>query len=196
MTQTLRPKFQYLFAGLLLSSLTACALSGVTVTRVDYAQQYSPQEVGAASVIPVAVHGNPFGGSDAEFRKYVIKSMQGQTFGVPVRFTQAPEQADPNQRFHVVLVFASTGSASPNTLCGAKGDRIPATTRTSGSVNLLGAFCSKDRYLSHAIARANEVPGPGSEKLDAVISQLTLNLFPDENPNNQVEVSTDGVFVD
>lgn len=167
----------------LCSALAACALSGITVSRVDHAYQYSPLEISAAGSLPVAIHGNPFGDPDKELETAVLAAMQGSTFGMPVRFIPAPDKPDPEQRFHVVLAFAPPGAASPDKLCEANASDVPTTTAKSATVNLLGAFCSKDSYLSHAIARADEVAGPDSPKFKALVSQLTLSMFPSRNPH-------------
>lgn len=165
-------------------TVAACALSGITVSRVDHAHQYSPLEISAARTLPVAVHGNPFSVSAAKLEASVIDSMQGSTFGIPVRFVPAPDQRDPEQRLHVVLAFAPPGAARVDKLCELKSEDVPATTEISGSVNLLGAFCSTDSFLSHAIARADSVPGPDSPSFEALVSQLTLSMFPNRNPHS------------
>jgi hypothetical protein len=56
-----------------------------------------------------------------------------------------------------------------------------------GTLTLMGALCSSDIYLSHAIARAGGIDGVNSDTLDSLVAQLTISLFPDENPNRQTD---------
>ncbi len=169
-----------------LGILAACAQSGVLVSRVDYANQYEPLEISAAGNLPVTVIGNPFDAPQADVQRSVVESMQGRTFGVPVNFSVAPNERDPDQRFHVVVAFTNVSGGDPAALCKS-GDSFESNATGGGVTTLMGAFCSNDSYLSHAIARRGGVDGPRSELLDSLVAQLTLSLFPDENPNRQVD---------
>lgn len=177
-------------AGISLIALAGCAFSGVTVSRVDYANQYEPLEIAAAGggdrQMKVVVSGNPFDAPMPEVEQSVIASMQGRTFGIPVNFSANPENPDPSRPYRVVVAFNPDGVRDPAQLC-ATGDSLTSSTPGSGTTTLMGAFCSSDSYLSHAVARADAVEGPGSEKLDDMVAQLTLALFPSENPNQQVD---------
>lgn len=176
-----------------LVALTACAQLGVTVTRVDYATQYEPLEASAAGggdrQMKVSVLGNPFDAPHATLEASVIASMQGSTAGVPINFAANPENPDPSRPFHVVVAFNPETVRDPAKLCGAGADAATAAP-TGGTVTLMGAFCTSDTYLSHAIARADAVEGPASEKLESMVIQLTLSLFPDENPHRQTDGPT------
>lgn len=172
-----------------LGALAACAQAGVMVSRVDYAYQYEPLEISAAGNLPVTVLGNPFDAPQAELERSIVDSMQGRTFGVPVNFSVASGERDPDQRFHVVVAFAPSSGGDPGALCKG-GNAVQTAGAGSSTTTLMGAFCSNDSYLSHAIARRGGVEGPGSEQLDSLVAQLTLSLFPDENPNRQVDGDT------
>lgn len=171
-----------------LATLAACAQFGVVVSRVDYANQYEPLEITAAGggdrQLKVVVLGNPFDVSQAELETSVINSMQGRTSGVPVNFAAVPTNADPSRDFRVVLAFNPEGIRDPAKLCAVSTD-LNDTASNGGVLTLMGAFCSTDSYLSHAIARSSDVSGVNSEKLDGLVAQLTLSLFPDDNPNRQ-----------
>lgn len=173
-----------------LATLAACAQFGVTVSRVDYANQYEPLEVSAAGggdrQLKVVVLGNPFDVPQVELDNAVISSMQGRTFGVPVNFAAAPTNTDPSRNYRVVVAFNPDGLRDPGQLCKA-GTDLGSTTSNGGVLTLMGAFCSTDSYLSHAMARSSDVDGIRSEKLDALVAQLTLALFPNENPNRQTD---------
>lgn len=171
-----------------LLTLTACAQFGITVTRVDYANQYEPAEASAAGggdhQMKVTVLGNPFDAPHAALEAAVIDSMQGSSSGIPINFAANPENPDPSRSFHVVVAFNPETIRDPAKLC-ATGEDVALAEPAAGTVTLMGAFCSSDSYLSHAIARASDIEGPASEKLDAMVIQLTLALFPDENPHRR-----------
>lgn len=189
----MRMKAFFFFALIGVVTLSACAQSGVVVSRVDYAFQYEPAEVSAAGggdrQMKVTVLGNPFDAPEADVEASVINSMQGRTFGVPVNFSASPENPDPSRSYRVVVAFNPDGIRDPGQLCATSGS-VASTNSRNGTTTLMGAFCSADSYLSHAVARADAVAGPGSEKLDGLVAQLTLALFPGENPNRQVEGDT------
>lgn len=186
-----KPKLVLGLIGVLV--LGACAQSGVVVSRVDYAFQYEPAEISAAGggdrQLKVSVLGNPFDASAEAVEASVIKSMQGRTFGIPVNFSANPENPDPSRAYHVVVAFNPEGVLAPGELCAA-GDDLTFVNPAPETTTLMGAFCSSDSYLSHAIARTDAVAGPGSEQLDGLVAQLTLALFPSDNPNRQVEGDT------
>jgi hypothetical protein len=183
---------------IVLGALAACAQFGVTVTRVDYAHQYAPLEVSAAGggdrQLQVLVMGNPFDVPQADLERATIKSMQWRTFGVPVNFAITPTNTDPNRDFRVVVAFNPEGIGDPGKLCEAEGN-LKSNTNDAGITTLMGAFCTSDSYLSHAIARAPDIEGINSATFDSLVAQLTLSLFPDENPHNQVEGDTGAVLV-
>lgn len=185
-----------LLAGL--AALAACVQFGVTVSRVDYAHQYEPLEVSAAGggerQLKIVVMGNPFGVPQSELERAVVKSMQGRTFGVPVNFAISPTNTDPSRDFRVVVAFNPEGVRDPGKLCAAESN-LPSTESEKGILTLMGAFCSTDSYLSHAVARAQDVGGINSEIFDSLVAQLTLSLFPDENPHRRFDGDTGAVLV-
>lgn len=173
-----------------LATLAACSQFGVTVSRVDYANQYEPLEISAAGggdrQLKVVVLGNPFDVPQNELDNAVINSMQGRTFGVPVNFAAEPTNTDPSRNYRVVVAFNPDGVRDPGQLCKV-GTDLKSTASPGGVLTLMGAFCSTDSYLSHAMARSSDVDGVNSDTFDGLVAQLTLSLFPDENPNRQVD---------
>ncbi|MBS28700.1 MAG: hypothetical protein CL566_07205 [Alphaproteobacteria bacterium] len=169
-----------------LVALTACAQLGIVVTRVDYATQYEPAEARAAGggdhQMKVTVLGNPFDAPHATLEAAVIDSMQGSTSGIPINFAANPKTRTQAARFRVVVTFTPEAIRDPAKLCTA-GEDIALAAPASGTVPLMSAFCSSDSSVSHAIARASDIDGTASEKLDALMIQLTLAMFPDENPH-------------
>tara|TARA_R110002110_G_scaffold414147_2_gene643409 strand:- start:137375 stop:137965 length:591 start_codon:yes stop_codon:yes gene_type:complete len=169
-----------------LAALTAC--TGVTVSRVDHANQYDPQQASAAGggdrQMQVVVLGNPFDMPQAALEKAVIDAMQSSPFSVPINYAINPENPDPSRPYRVVLAFNPEGIRDPGKLCKST-DGLKTATATDGKLTLMGAFCSTDSYLSHGIARASDVAGTSSKTFDDMLFQLTTSLFPGQNPNDQ-----------
>ncbi|MBT4770968.1 MAG: hypothetical protein HOL07_12910 [Rhodospirillaceae bacterium] len=169
-----------------LAALTAC--TGVTVSLVDHANQYDPQQASAAGggdrQMQVVVIGNPFDMPQSALEKAVIDAMQSSAFGVPINFAINPENPDPSRPYRVVFAFNPEGIRDPGKLCEST-DGLKTAAVADGKVTLMGAFCSTDSYLSHGIARASDVAGTGSETFGHMIFQLTTSLFPGRNPNDQ-----------
>ncbi len=131
----------------------------------------------------VVVLGNPFDTPQAELEGAVIAAMQDTNFGVPLNFALDPANPDTSRPFRVVMAFNPDGLRDPGKLCEATD--VKTASPTDGRVTLMAAFCSKESYLSHAIARAGDVGGTGSETFGDMIFQLTASLFPSRNPNDQ-----------
>lgn len=174
-------------AALLAATAALAACTGVTVSRVDHANQYNPFEAAAAGggdrQMRVVVLGNPFDTPQAELEGAVIAAMQDTNFGVPLNFALDPANPDTSRPFRVVMAFNPDGLRDPGKLCEATD--VKTASPTDGRVTLMAAFCSKESYLSHAIARAGDVGGTGSKTFGDMIFQLTASLFPSRNPNDQ-----------
>ncbi|MGB0626116.1 MAG: hypothetical protein ACPGQ5_06060 [Alphaproteobacteria bacterium] len=174
-------------AALLAATAALAACTGVTVSRVDHAIQYNPFEAAAAGggdrQMRVVVLGNPFDTPQAELEGAVIAAMQDTNFGVPLNFALDPANPDTSRPFRVVMAFNPDGLRDPGKLCEATD--VKTASPTDGRVTLMAAFCSKESYLSHAIARAGDVGGTGSKTFGDMIFQLTASLFPSRNPNDQ-----------
>ena len=175
-------------AALLEATAALAACTGVTVSRVDRANQYNPFEAAAAGggdrQMRVVVLGNPFDTPQAELEGAVIAAMQDTNFGVPLNFALDPANPDTSRPFRVVMAFNPDGLRDPGKLCEAT-DGLKTASPADGRVTLMAAFCSKESYLSHAIARAGDVGGTGSKTFGDMIFQLTASLFPSRNPNDQ-----------
>lgn len=167
-------------------ALTAC--TGVTVSRVDHANQYDPLEATAAGggdrQMRIVVLGNPFDIPQAQLEKAVVDALAANSFGVPINFAIDPENPDPSRPYRLVMAFNPDGLRDPGNLCKAVDD-LEIDNNAGDKLTLMGAFCSTDLYLSHAIVRAGDVTGPRSETFDDMIFQLKTALFPGRNPNEQ-----------
>lgn len=106
--------------------------------------------------------------------------MQGSTSGIPVNFAFRPTSADPKRSYYVVGDFNPDGIRNPSELCKAT-SKLKSQPVENSITTLMGAFCSFDSYLSHALSHSADVNGVNSEQLDALVIQLTLELFPPQN---------------
>jgi hypothetical protein len=166
----------------------SCSASGVTVSRIDYADQYVPAEASAAGggdhQMKLVVWGNPFDVPQAALSDAVVGGIQGKTFGVPINFALEPANPDPSRPWRVVIAFNPEGMRDPARLCTLDGP--PQTARNTGApLTVMGAFCTTDSHLTHAVARSRAATGIDTPEFEALLSQLTLALFPDDNPNNR-----------
>ena len=132
----------------------------------------------------VVVLGNPFDMPQERLEQAVVDTLAANRFGVPINFAIAPENPDPSRPFRLVMAFNPDGIRDPGELCKAV-DGLKTDNGAGGELILMGAFCTTDSYLSHAIARTSEAGGPGSEVFDNMIFQLKTALFPGRNPNEQ-----------
>lgn len=169
-----------------LAALTAC--TGVTVSRVDHAFQYDPLEASAAGggdrQMQVVILGNPFDIPRAQLEQATIDALRTSAAGIPINFAINPENPDPGRPYRLVLAFNPDGILDPGKLCEVDGD-IRTTAGPEDNLTLMGAYCSTDYYLGHAIARASNVDGTGSETFDDMVFQLKTSLFPSRNPHDQ-----------
>ncbi len=185
---TSKPRFSVKLplTAIAMTALTAC--TGVTVSRVDHAIHYDPIDASAAGggdrQMQVVIVGNPFAPAPAELEKAVITAMNKSSFGVPINYAINPENPDPSRPYRVVLAFNPQAINDPGELC-APGDGPKTSASANGELTLMGAFCSTDIYVSHAIVRASDVGAAGSDTFDDMLFQLTAALFPGQSPHDQ-----------
>ena len=162
-------------------TLAACA-GGTTVSRVNIAQSYLPEELYVVATgrneLRTIIVGDPFDMPKDAFDKSVLASLKGQNFGPRLNLSTDPEQEDGRKR-QVVIAFNLTHIKMADTLCsGAVETAKPADT--GGALTVTGVYCSGGggHYLTQATARADGVPGANSEKFRTMMSQLAIALFP------------------
>ena len=115
-------------------SLAACA-GGTTVSRVNIAQSYLPEELYVVATgkneLRTIIVGDPFGMPKDAFDKSVLASLKGQNFGPPLNLSTEPEREDSRKR-QVVIAFNLTNIKKADTLCsGAAETAKPAATGSS-----------------------------------------------------------------
>lgn len=171
-----------------LALLLAACENPVIVSNVDISSNYLPEELrrygGGGNALRVVVVGDPFGEGAVITAASAVAAMQGQNIGPPVLFALEPKQeAQPPSR--VVLFFNARRLVGGETLCDP---REPITTQQGrdGAVRVSAAWCQSNYVLSRADARVEKADGPASEPFRALIGQLTVALFPPNNPHTQM----------
>ena len=168
-------------------SLAACA-GGKTVSRVDIAHRYLPEELYVVATsnneLQTIVVGEPFDMPKDEFDQAVLASMARQNFGPQLNLSTDPKQEDGRKR-QVVLVFNLTGIVQTDSLCSG-------TTETAkpadGALTVTGVYCDGGgRFLTTATTRADGVTAANTEQFRRMMSQLAISLFPDDNPHRRGE---------
>lgn len=169
-------------------TLAACA-GGVTVSRENVAQGYEPEElyiVGTGeNEIKTFIVGDPFGAPKEAFQAAVIASLKGGNFGPRLNLSTAPMHQDIRKR-HVVLAFNMTDLSQADDLCSGAAETATVAD-TGGSLTVTAVYCSTDHYLTQATARSASVSGTDTENFRALMTQLAIALFPDENPHRQLD---------
>lgn len=168
-------------------SLAACA-SGATVSRVNIAHSYLPDELYVVATgeneLRTIIVGDPFDMPKDAFDKSVLASLERQNFGPPLNLSTDPEREDARKR-QVVIAFNLTHIKQADTLCSGSAETAKPTD-TGGRLTVTGVYCGGGgHYLTQATARSDGVPGPGSEQFRRLMSQLAIALFPSENPHLQ-----------
>jgi hypothetical protein len=168
-------------------SLAACA-SGGTVSRVNIATSYLPEELYVAATgkheLRTIIVGEPFDMPKDKFDEVVLASLEGQNFGPRLNLSTDPKQEDPRKR-QVVLAFNLTNIQQVDNLCSGTAETAkPADT---GALTVTGVYCygGGGSYLTQATARASGVTGPDTEQFRRLMTQLAISLFPDDNPHRR-----------
>ena len=136
------------------------------MSSVDLATSYLPEELYVAASgkyeLRTIIIGAPFDMPKDEFDKAVLASMDRQNFGPRLHLSTDPKQEDPRKR-QVILVFNLTNIQQIDTLCSG-------TAETAKPEDTGGALT---------------VTGTNTEKFRRLMTQLTISLFPDDNPHRR-----------
>ena len=183
----LKPGLMAAIAAVTLATGAGGAAGGVTVSRENIAYSYLPEELyvvaTGANELRTIIVDDPFDMSKDDFEKMVLASLERQNFGPPLNLSTDPEREDARKR-RVVIAFNLTHIKQADTLCSGSAETAkPADT--GGRLTVTGVYCAGDHYLTQATARSDGVTGPNSEQFRAIMSQLAIALFPDENPHRQ-----------
>ena len=170
-----------------LGALAACA-SDVTVTK-SVAPNYQPEELLIVATgdneLRTVIIGNPFDMPQDAFNSAVLASMAGRNFGPRLNLSLNPRQEDARNR-HVVLAFNMTERGRESALCARTPVSPPAARPAGDSVTVTGVFCTaRNLFLTRATATTDGVGGIDSDQFQRLMTQLTIALFPSENPNRR-----------
>lgn len=166
----------------LLTTLAIGACTGPSVTYQSPRQQQIEglYQYGAAGRdIPLVVTGNPFGAvPDAEVAAQVERgASRGSMLQPATRPRLHPDESiRPGYQLMVALQPALT--VDGNDLCRGTG---AGTKTTTTEIRVEMAFCVSGRAYSFASGRT-EATGPGDPRFDALISQLSLAVFRQDEP--------------
>jgi hypothetical protein len=172
-------------ATLALSGLGGCSGTGV-IDYVHLEPGYRSQQFAYAAGgrdLAVDIQGNPFAMPKEEFDATVTAAMQGAHFGQPTNFTTSPGDSA-REGYRVRLLFNGPGASSGRIVCAGE-PAIIGPSPESGTVRLLAAFCGGDYPLSYLSAHVSGIQDAHDPAFRAFMRQVTTNLFPPQNRQEQ-----------
>ena len=165
------------------SVMTGCA-SNLPRTTVEIWPLYRPTELayaGGGRDTYVVLRGNPFAMDPAQFEQSVLNNMQGQNWGQRTNFTSRPTNF--NNNYKVVMLFNGP-PVNGGELCRNPG-AIPFRTGPQAELHVVAAFCRYDIALTLAQGWLRpEGSGVSPEGFNALIRQVTREMFPPTNPDD------------
>jgi len=174
----------------LAATLAFAALAGCGGTPIiDYvhlepgyrAQQFAYAAGGRD--LKADVQGNPFAMPKEEFDATVTDAMQGAHFGEATNFTTTPGDSA-RDGYRVRLLFNGPGASSGRIVCAGE-PAVVGPSPESGNVRLLAAFCNGDYPLSYLSAHVSGIQDAHDPAFRDFMRQVTTNLFPPQNRQEQ-----------
>ena len=178
-----------------LFGLAACTnAAGVRIGSSDISQNYQPEELGIFAAggreLRVDIINNPFPGIPPDtVDEWVVNSMQGRALGFPVDFSLDPAaEYKPERRIRVVMVFDPPRSLPSVGLCRRNdletvAARPPDVAADPRRIRVLGAYCQGDSTVTRATGTVPRGVDVASTNLDGLIAQMTMTMFPIDNPH-------------
>jgi len=154
-----------------------------TIYWTYYSTSYDPTDIGhvGGSQLLTQILGNPFGGPQQLFDTAVTNAMYGAHFGPPTHFTTTPV-GNFKRIFAVRLVFDATYPVTVNTICSIPPESPQRMGPGDGTVRLSAAFCQSGDALTYLDAGGSGYSGPNDPRFVQLIKQVTMTLFPPQNP--------------
>jgi len=174
-----------LAAALGMAALAGCSGTGI-IDYVHLEPGYRAQQFAYAAGgrdLRADVQGNPFAMPQDEFDAAVTDSMQGAHFGEPTNFTTTPGDSA-RDGYRVRLLFKGPSASSGRIVCAGE-PAVVGPSRESGNVRLLAAFCNGDYPLSYLSAHVSGIQDARDPAFRDFIRQVTTNLFPPQNRQEQ-----------
>ncbi len=169
-----------------------CALTGPTrISYVAIDPGYRLNEfafAGSTGAVRTVVTGDPFSVGRERFAKAVSEAMYGHHFGPAVEFSTDPD-VEVTGSYKVVLMFDAPLSAGEATVCGTPPGTEPAAATASAApspdrpVHVVAAFCRSRQPLTN-LAGVMARSGIDDPAFRDFVAQVTLRLFPANNPEN------------
>ncbi len=124
-----------------------------------------------------SIQGNPFDMPKDSFDGIVTNLMSGANPGPPATFSTNPAT---RTHYHVVVWFNPSAAQDSSELCGGKA--WSGDDSSTGKLRVMAAFCYGDQVVSEVQGEVPSVTGPGDPRFKSVIQQVTLFLFPPDEP--------------
>jgi hypothetical protein len=161
--------------------------SGYQLTEVFYA--------GASGAMRTIVSGDPFAVGRERFDEAVTEAMYGHHFGPDMQFVTDPVE-ELNRHYKVVMMFDAPISTGSQEICGTPPQLEPAAAATAAApapdqpVHVLAAFCRDDQPLTDltGVMARTGVDDPAFERF---VAQVTMRLFPADNPESHFDHDVD-----
>jgi hypothetical protein len=167
---------------------TACAGQPILYNEFVHSG-YSPTEYGVGAGrkdLRMVVYGDPFGLGEAEFAAATVAILnRHQPFLQPTHFTTTPDESA-SARHRMVLIFDQPRipvfrlCRTPITTPPAR----PAEPAPARTLHVSAAFCLHGGELTAVQGKIDGVEGVDDPKLDRLLGQIVLALFPPIDPND------------
>lgn len=164
----------------LIATLTLAACSGPGSYRTvrggaadpgQFARNYL-QYAGRDAPVLVEVQGGALGLTAEALAPAIARHATGAVFGLPTRFTTDRTQVtEPNWR--VVFLFDPAPRMREDDLCAGAGRQSG-----SGSLNVVAAFCHRDRPYASVSGYAESFGGVDDPAFRAYVRQIVGDMFP------------------
>ncbi|MGQ0675071.1 MAG: hypothetical protein ACT4N4_03150 [Rhodospirillales bacterium] len=180
----MRVRMSILFAAALCGcSLAAAAppANAFTIKSAEILGSYVPSDAGHGSRrgrdLPAVIVGNPFPVTPDITAQAVS---QGMRDGRPGPGLPLEQSAVAPLR---VIWQLGGGTRTGNAICDR---RMPLTALGAGgaSMNVVATFCRGESAMTQVYGSADGVSDPRDPKFIKFINQMTVNLFPPHNPDN------------
>lgn len=168
--------------------LAACAglESGPRTSQRSISTAYSLSELGYASgrgPIPVLAIGTPFA-DGAPLADAVAAAMPAHFVGglrwQPVSVGPMPDEG--RLSYRVVFRFDLPRAVPEDQICVSGPEPVPTRVPAAETMTVQAAFCRGSSALSAIVGQLPRVPDPRHPDFQALIGQMTLDLFPYRNP--------------
>ena len=163
-----------------MGGLTACIETGAVIP--GYTGSYDPSilryAAGKGDMFTEVV-GNPFYAPKEEVARAVTGTMYRAHFGPLIRFN-TERDADNTSPYRVVVLFNPGRNVTPIKLCE---DSQQPTQPASSKLRVMLAFCSLGYRETSVTGWVDGVTAPNDDSFQALIRQMTGQLFPPSNPD-------------